>query len=617
VICWAGSRLFSVGLDGDGLKEWDLATLTPKRRLLLTGERGICMDYHQEKGILAVGTEEGIMNIFDVSDDDLQFVRLLDRQDHRIICCKFNESGDKIVSGSLDAVKIWNVQTGQVIHKMSMGRAEPNQETIVWCVDILSDFTIATGDSRGKVTFWDGNLGTQIDYVHASTADIMCLSVSDDRKSFFCSGLEQILKKYSLVTITKAGSEVQQWVRSAKRSKIHTHDILSMATVGNEQLISGGVDGFISFASQDFQNFERAGPFLKRPFADTAEGGRLMLMKYVDYLEVWKLAGATELSHEEKEDDSDKPFSDNDDVLKTAVNAKNTNKQFKINDFPEKFLELRSKNDESIVCCAISDDGRWVAYSTMNSARLFRFEVQENSKPKLKVIKSMPSEFAPSTNMMFSKDSNTLITVKSNGRCSVFDLEVETFEHKDTFDISEHHTDMIHLSVVSSCSKYLVLSSLCNNITIWNLKKNKWMFAKSLPKYACPATSLKIRKNQPVLVVSFSDNKILEYNLDGHFIQFSTILPSKSSSVDSVITNICLDPRNADAIIFCRNNSIQVLEKNGGEKVSGKKAKVVQKTEGQHSVKVVKTFNSVRFSQFFYQFQVSYKFLIFLALDSS
>lgn len=584
--------MFSVGLSGDGLKEWDLKTMKPRRRLLLTGEKGICMDYHKATETLAVGTEEGILNVFDLSDDDLQFVRVLDRQDHRIICCKFNDAGDKIVSGSLDAVKVWNIRTGQVIHKMSTGRAEPNQETIVWCVDILNDSTIVSGDSRGKVTFWDGNLGTQIDYVHASQADIMCLSVADDRKSFFCSGVEQILKKYTLVTISRAGSEVEQWVRSNKRSKVHSHDVLAMVTIGNEQLISGGIDGFLSFASQDFNRFERVGPFLKRPFVEAAEEGRLMLMKYVNYLEVWKLAGGNELGCEQKEDDDDRLFDEEDDVLKPIAASRQANNLYKIDDFPEKLLELRSKDDETISCCSISNDGRWIAYSTFTSTRLFRFEIQVNSKPKLMRVKGAPEEFSPCVNMVFSKDSNTLVTVKNDGQCSVFHLDSEVIEHKETFDTSEHHSDSIHLIAMSSCSKFLVLSSLCNNITVWNLKRNKWTYAKTLPRYACPATSLSIRKNQPVLVVSFSDNKLLEFNLDQHFIQFSAMLSSSSSTVDSVVTNICLDPRNPDAIIFSRSNSIQVLVKNA-ENISNKKAKLASNVDGGFSIKTVKTFNTV------------------------
>jgi U3 small nucleolar RNA-associated protein 4 len=199
----------------------------------------------------------------------------------------------------------------------------------------------------------------------------------------------------------------------------------------------------------------------------------------------------------------------------------------------------------------------------------------------------------PCTNMVFSKDSNSLITVKSDGQCSVFDLEAETFEHKENFSIDEHHKDQIHLITVSNCSKFLVLASLCNNITVWSLKKKKWTFSKALPKSASLPTSLAIRKDQPVLVVSFSDNKILEFNLEGNFIQFSTILPAKTSAVDSGVTGICLDPRNPNAIIFNRNNSIQVLQKEVEEKANSKKAKTAVKSDQQHSVKTVKEFNTV------------------------
>lgn len=590
-ICWAGSRLFSVGLSGDGLKEWDLKTLTTKRRLLLTGEKGICMDYHKATETLAIGTEEGIMNIFDLSDDDIQFVRVLDRQDHRIICCKFNDAGDKLVSGSLDAVKVWNIKTGQVLHKMSTGRAEPKQATIVWCVDILSDFTIVSGDSRGKIIFWDGNLGAQIDYVHASTADIMCLSVAEDRKSFFCSGTEQVLKKYTKVIITRPDSKVEQWVRNAKRSKIHTHDVLAMAVVGNEKLISGGVDGFLSFISHDFKNFERAGPFLKQPFAEAAEEGRLMVMRYVNYLEVWKLAQANELegNHKQQSNDGDEAK----ELTPEVTHAQSENHLYRISDFPEKLLELRSKNDEMIVCSSISNDGHWIAFSTMTSIRLFRFEVQEKSKPKLKLMKNVPEEFSCCFNMIFSKDSSTLIISKKDGQCSVFDLDSDAIEHRESFDVSEHHTDLIHQIAISSCSKFLVLASLCNNISVWNLKRNKWTHAKTLPKHSSPATSIKIRSNNPVLVVSYSDNKILEYNLDGFFIQFTACLALE----DGFVSNICLDPRNPESVIFCRKNSINVLTKTS-EKSLNKKSKTAQKSFLSFDVKTVKTFNTVRFKSF-------------------
>lgn len=66
----------------------------------------------------------------------------------RIMCLAWAASGERIVTGSEDAVRIWNVKTGHAIHKMTTGRAMTNKPTIVWCVTVTDDFTIITGDSR-------------------------------------------------------------------------------------------------------------------------------------------------------------------------------------------------------------------------------------------------------------------------------------------------------------------------------------------------------------------------------------------------------------------------------------------------------------------------------------
>ena len=195
-ISWSRKRLFSVGLT-NGLIEWNLKTLQPRKNLLLTGTSAFCLDINKEQTCLAVGTEEGYLNIFDISDDDLQFLKIMDKQEGRILCCKFDHSGKFLVTGSLDALRIWNVQTGHVIYKMTTGRSESNHETVIWCLEVLSDFTILSGDSRGRVVVWNGNLGTQTDFIQALKADVLCLTVSKDETSFCCSGVEQSLKKYT------------------------------------------------------------------------------------------------------------------------------------------------------------------------------------------------------------------------------------------------------------------------------------------------------------------------------------------------------------------------------------------------------------------------------------
>lgn len=592
-ICWVGDRLFSISISGDGLIEFDLKTLTKKRNLLLTGDKGICLDYHKKTERLAIGTEEGFINIFDVSDDDVQFVKVLDRQDHRIVCCKFNYGGDCIVSGSIDAVKVWSLRTGHVIHKMSTGRAEQNQETIVWCVEVLKDFTIITGDSRGRVTIWDGNLGTQIDWLQVSNFDIMCLTLSADENSFYCSGIEQIVRKYVKIKTTKENTEIDQWIRTAKRYKLHTHDILAL-TVIDDQIISAGIDGFLSISSSDLKILEKIGPFLKHPFAILAEEARMMLMIYPNYLELWKLATPKEEIVERTEDETIE-IDDNDEDTDTenfkSIAIANKTNFYKMSTFPEKYLELRSKQDEMIVCASISSNGKWISYSTATSLRLFHFDIQA-SKPQLIRVKNIPNEFTNCSLMTFSQDSNTLVTL-TGSTCTLFDLSSGMIENRQTIEIGDYHKDLIHLLSISNCSKYLVFASLCNNVSIWCLKKGKYLYTNNLPKYSYPPTAIKIRANHPELVIAYADNRIFEYNLDEFFIQFGLSLTDSKFAIH----DICLDPKNSDSIIFSHNNCIVVVKKNceGEDVKSSKKTKVAteEKRDFPYTMKIAKKFDTV------------------------
>jgi U3 small nucleolar RNA-associated protein 4 len=560
--------------------------------LLLTGDKGICIDYHKRSKKIAIGTEEGFINIFDVSDEDLQYVKVFDRQDHRIVCCKFNDAGDCVVSGSIDAVKIWSLRTGHVIHKMSTGRGDKQQETIVWCVEVLKDFTIITGDSRGRITFWDGNLGTQIDWIQASNFDIMSLTISQDENAFYCSGIEQIVRKYVKIKTTKDNTDIDQWIRTVKRYKLHTHDVLTLARIDSEQIVSGGVDGFLSISSGDLKILDKIGPFLKRPFAMTASEARMMLMVYPNYLELWKLASANEQIAEEKVESTEAEDED-DNGLENLKSFSNGNKSnfYKISKYPEKYLELRSKQDEMVVCAAISNNGKWISYSTSTSIRLFHFDISHDSKPELKRVKNIPSELTNCTSMTFSLDSNTLITLNGN-LCMLFDLSSGLIEHHQTISLEEYHKDLIHLLAISSCSKYLVFASLCNNVSIWSMKKGKYVYSNNLPKYTCPPTSLKIRVNQPTLVIAYADNRIFEYDLEEFYIQFGMNLAESKFAIQ----DICLDPRNSSSIIFSYNNSIMVVKKSNEmeeQKSSKRSKKSNENRDHTYTMKVAKKLETV------------------------
>ncbi|XP_077300413.1 UTP4 small subunit processome component l(3)72Dn isoform X3 [Arctopsyche grandis] len=132
-MCWVKDRLLSTGLSG-AVVEWDLKTLSIKSSLLVTGYAAWCIDVTKSARKIAVGTEQGYINIFSVDNDIIQYEKIFDKQEGRILCCKFDVSGEILVTGSIETIRIWNVATGQALHRMTTGRAEKNKETIVWAM---------------------------------------------------------------------------------------------------------------------------------------------------------------------------------------------------------------------------------------------------------------------------------------------------------------------------------------------------------------------------------------------------------------------------------------------------------------------------------------------------
>ena len=105
---------------------------------------------------MAVGTEEGLVCLFNITGEGRDYNRVLDMQEGRILCLAWHCDGVHIATGSTNTIRVWNIETGHPTARMTYGRAERNKETIVWCVAITSDMTVISGDSRGKTSSWNG-----------------------------------------------------------------------------------------------------------------------------------------------------------------------------------------------------------------------------------------------------------------------------------------------------------------------------------------------------------------------------------------------------------------------------------------------------------------------------
>lgn len=97
-LVWVDERLFSAGLVGE-ITEWDLKQLRGKKSIYLTGNAIWCLDINKAKTQIAAGTDEGFVNIISVENKSFEYQKILDRQEGKILCCKFDHSGEYLVTG--------------------------------------------------------------------------------------------------------------------------------------------------------------------------------------------------------------------------------------------------------------------------------------------------------------------------------------------------------------------------------------------------------------------------------------------------------------------------------------------------------------------------------------
>uniref|UniRef100_A0A1A9W3B5 WD repeat-containing protein 55 homolog n=1 Tax=Glossina brevipalpis TaxID=37001 RepID=A0A1A9W3B5_9MUSC len=551
---WCGKRLFSSGLNGEVI-EWNLQTLQPRVRQHVTGNTVWCLDINRECTELAVGTDEGYINLFDISDDQLLYKRLFDKQEGRILCCSYDATSEFLVTGSVGVVRIWNCRTGHAVNKMNIGGNKYNKaEAIVWSLKVLSDFTIITGDSLGNVTVWDGRMASQTEIHQVLKADVLALAVNEDEDKLICAGVEPNIRIYAKTLIKSKEATYYRWVKFLQR-RVHDHDVKALVCAKNF-IYSGSVDGYLGLSSVTKTTLtnEKYGPFLKPPCVSVSSTLRLILLRYPNYLEIWRLGSPKKNSE----------FQDSNQRCQLLGLDKT----------PEKLVELKSKGEDPIVCSVLSPNGNWLCYSTLGAIRLFRFTINDGKGPcKLRRIRDLPQKFGPSTHVCFTNDSKRLLLVsRTTNQIMIFavldgDDELNTgslppLDFIELIDTAKHIKDSIKLLTVSMCGSYIVAAANDRSIAVWSIYEGKhFKHLLNLPRYNAATTALALHAELPRLVAAFADGKIFEYDLEEMCFTCSDVNHFVKQSEHACITNICLHPRNPQILIMQTEAVMFVLEK--------------------------------------------------------
>lgn len=361
--------------------------MTIKKITTVTGEAAHCIDADPMNTSLAVGTEKGYINVFETIENEIIFKKFLDKQEGRILCLKYDPSGNFIAGGSIDAVRVWDVKTGHALHRMTTGRSETNKMTLVWCLAFTQDLTIISGDSRGKLTFWDGKIGAQIESYQSHRADILALCLSKDESTLYCAGTDPNIVSYVKVNVKNE----YKWIRSIQR-KVHDHDVRALALCKN-RVYSGGIDSYLACSYYPPKTLLKY-PHLMKNCIKVCPELRLILLKYSDHLEIWCL--------DEQKEKFEEEIPCGPENVKNLLCVKRSVRN-----------EDGEVCNEKIICSSISNDGKWIVYSTNSIVRLLRF-YYDDVKPKV-VVKDLPKESGVCLEVTFSNNSLLFLALRAGG----------------------------------------------------------------------------------------------------------------------------------------------------------------------------------------------------------
>ena len=534
-LAWAGGRLFSCGLHGQ-VVEYDLDKRTEAKRYPVTSGPAWCLAVDRSCTRLAVGTEDGFVCLFSISEEGLEYEKVLDRQEGRILCASWHPDNVHIATGSTDTVRLWNIETGHPTARMVTGRSERNKETIVWCVRVTSDMTVISGDSRGKTSFWNGRTGTLMDSIQSHKADVLTLTLSADETTAYSTGVDPTLMHFQ--TVVKNDGR-RKWVKSLHRV-ISSHDVRAVVAT-DTMMYSGGVDTYLTVHNYPVHRSTVRIPAL--PPASTgvklAREARSLLLTYSTSLQLWRLGRS---SHTTGAIGSVLPLDGGE---------------------PVKMAEVGVKQGETVTCSAVHSGGQYLAYSTNARLRLLKV-VSSSERAEISRLSVPDSEPCHHLCLWSWSGQVRLMTLSSDG------LNVYNIDDDDSVSHA-HSLSLADLGLTRAIGRLdhnndtMVLADISDTVVSLNL--DTLAVISRFPGCTdANISSMGLSPDSKTCFISYSNNKFVEVDVKlGKFTKFSreeaVKLPKNWLSRRTPVTNIVHIENNEDLILMNDHNILAILDK--------------------------------------------------------
>lgn len=536
-MAWGGDRLFSVDLNGN-LIEWDLITLRSRLTVAPTGNALWCLDVNEANTELAVGSEEGHINIMSIENGELSYKSLFNKQTGRVLCCKFDTSGKRLITGTFGIVRIWDVAKGNTLHSLTL----TDRSAVIHSLLVLRDNTIIAGDSLGYVTMWNGDNATQLESSKVLNRNVFALAINERQDRLVCSGQNPpLIRVLSKTLIKREETTYECWIKYLQR-EAHQHYVKTLVVVGN-RVFSGGQDGILCSSSINRirQPIIKYAPFLQGSVASVAPSGNLMLLRYRHSLEMWRLGTPR-----------------TDDPTKLLVGQI---KGLELEETPQKLLHFKLPKHKYITASAISPDNKWICYSTLDELHMSRLQFDPLA---LLSLEGGPEELKPSKFIHFTKQNQMFLLQSEQPQLDCFELEDFAVKYSYSLDLSDHIKANVRHLQISPCGKYLVVATSDYVIAVWQLQDRESgkqpEHLLNLPRYEVGITALALHTNIARLVVAYANGRIVDYDLE----EKRFVCTSSKHLMDSCLNHpnkgIILDERNPNVVMLYNAISMYVLE---------------------------------------------------------
>ncbi|XP_065343715.1 U3 small nucleolar RNA-associated protein 4 homolog isoform X1 [Cloeon dipterum] len=520
-LAWYKGRLFSCGIHGH-LVEYDIEAEKIKKWTPVPGGIKWCLAIDQATGRIAVGSEDGFVIIMQIYDYEIELEKILDRQEDRVLCISWSPDGKKLVTGSPNAVRIWDVKSGQAVDRITIGKVVAKDDTIVWCTAFLDDSTFATGDSKGRVCIWDAKMGVCSETHETKLQQVQCLATAKNK--IYCAGVGKQIQ-----VLLKGKEEFSnKWVVGATRT-IHTHDVRALAAITDSELVSGGVDSYLVVSRAPPITVNVIPPYRSSDVQISSQK-RLFMIRYISSTAVLHLP-----------EDS---FSAN--------------------------MLLRFNTSSPITTIGLSEDGNWCALSTVKNAKMFALNCfSSNAKASAELVLLPSNEYKSFKRIQFSQNPGNMAAVftKNNKiRILALSYEFKAVTETHVVNLEQVLPTYCTINLMAFTDNRLIVSDFEGNVAFSSQKNDcsksqDWTL---LPKHTHEVTALTVNpENRNKVILIYADGQISEFAMEGFSYK---ILKAKEESNEE--SSRCA-PGSSLTTVCCHNSSDGLFMSVDGGKLIG------------------------------------------------